>query len=84
MSTIDVSGADDAMLRCAKDLCTSGVDDRNARVMEENIKHAKIITKSESLMDVLIENNVQEMGKYGLINCPVASCPLQPRSYTNI
>ena len=60
MSTIDVSGADDAMLRCAKDLCTSGVDDRNARVMEENIKHATIRAKSESLMDVSIENNVRD------------------------
>eukprot|EP00977_Amphora_coffeiformis_P001776 scaffold353_cov185-Amphora_coffeaeformis.AAC.4 len=49
MSTIEVSGADDDM-RCAKDRWTNGVADRNARVMEENIKHAKIMAKSESLM----------------------------------
>lgn len=51
MSTIDVSGADEeVMARAIAAGRYSGVADRNARVMEENMKQAKMIAKSESLM----------------------------------
>ena len=50
MSTIDVSGVDDDMAR-ANDRWYMGVADRNARVTEENMKHAKMMAKSESFMD---------------------------------